>query len=221
VAAVIEEHTVSIGSRKSFYERLLRSVGSGLIDPIRRVAKFRPLAATLVIAALILSFAPGAIRQVRAANYVEAAVANHRSYLDGNLALGIRSDSSERVTSWFKGKVPFEFRLPQSTPGSTPTYQLSGASLVSYRGSPAALVVYEKKKERISLLIASSGSAVVAGGEEIPSGALMFHYRTNGGFKVVTWSTHGLSYALVSSVSGSAQESCMVCHQSLADHRSF
>jgi hypothetical protein len=221
VAAAVEEHTASIRARENFYERLLRNVGSGFADPARRVARLRLLAATLAVTALVLAFVPSAVRQVRAANYVETAVATHRSYLEGNHALGIRSDSPEQVTSWFTGKVPFQFRLPQSTPGSVPVYHLAGASLVSYRGSPAALVIYEKQKERISLFVASSESAAVAGGDEVRSGALTFHYRTDQGFKVVTWSNHGLSYALVSSVSGSARESCMVCHQSMADHQNF
>jgi anti-sigma factor RsiW len=221
VAAVLEQHSASIGAHENFYDRLLRRVGSGLADPVRGVARLTLIMATLAVTALILAFVPSAMRQVRAANYVETAVATHRSYLDGNLVLGIRSDSPEQVTSWFTGKVPFQFRLPQSTPGNIPAYQLSGGSLVSYQGSPAALVIYEKQKERISLLVASSQSAVVAGGEEVRSGALMFHYRTDQGFKVVTWSNHGLSYALVSSVSGSARESCMVCHQSMADHQNF
>jgi len=221
VAAIVEEHNTSIRARESFYERLLQVVGTGFADPARRFAKLRLVAATLAVIALFLAFVPNAVRQARAANYVETAVATHRSYLDGNLVLGIRSDSPEQVTSWFTGKLPFQFRLPQSTPGSIPAYQLSGASLVSYQGNPAALVIYEKQKERISLLVASSQSAVVAGGEEVRSGALMFHYRTDQGFKVVTWSNHGLSYALVSSVSGSARESCMVCHQSMADHQDF
>jgi anti-sigma factor RsiW len=220
VAADLEQHAASMADREDFRERLMRIVG-GLADPARRVARVRLLAATLAVTGLVLAFAPSALRQVRAANYVETAVTTHRSYLDGNLALGIRSDSPEQVTSWFTGKVPFPLRLPQSTPGSIPTYQLAGASLVSYRGSPAALVVYEKQKERISLLVASSQSATVAGGDEVRSGALTFHYRTDQGFKVVTWSNHGLSYALVSSVSGSARESCMVCHQSMADHQNF
>lgn len=220
VAADLEQHAASMADREDFREHLMRIVGD-LADPARRVARLRLLAATLAVTALVLAFAPSALRQVRAANYVETAVTTHRSYLDGNLALGIRSDSPEQVTSWFTGKVPFPLRLPQSTPGSIPTYQLAGASLVSYRGSPAALVVYEKQKERISLLVASSQSATVAGGDEVRSGALTFHYRTDQGFKVVTWSNHGLSYALVSSVSGSARESCMVCHQSMADHQNF
>ena len=70
-------------------------------------------------------------------------------------------------------------------------------------------------------MVASTDSAVVAGGDEVRAGNLIFHYRTDQRFKVVTWSNHGLSYALVSSVSGSARESCMVCHQSMADHHNF
>jgi anti-sigma factor RsiW len=221
VAVAVEKHSGPILASENFYKRLLRSVGNGFADPVRRVVRLRLLAATLAVTAMLLAFVPNAVRQVRAADYVETAVTTHRSYLDGNLALGIRSDSPEQVTSWFTGKVPFQFRLPQSTPGSIPTYQLAGASLVSYRGSPAALIIYEKQKERISLLVASSQSAAVAGGDEVRSGALTFHYRTDQGFKVVTWSNHGLTYALVSAVAGSARESCMVCHQSMADHQNF
>ena len=221
VAVAVEKHSGPILASENFYKRLLRSVGNGFADPVRRVVRLRLLAATLAVTAMLLAFVPNAVRQVRAADYVETAVTTHRSYLDGNLALGIRSDSPEQVSSWFTGKVPFQFRLPQSTPGSIPTYQLAGASLVSYRGSPAALIIYEKQKERISLLVASSQSAAVAGGDEVRSGALTFHYRTDQGFKVVTWSNHGLTYALVSAVAGSARESCMVCHQSMADHQNF
>jgi anti-sigma factor (TIGR02949 family) len=200
VATAVAQHTASIRARENIYERLLRMVGTGFADPARRVARLRLSVATLAVAALVLAFVPNVVRQARAANYVEAAVAAHRHYLDGNLPLGIRSDSPEQVAAWITGKVPFQFRLPnaQSNPGSIPVYQLAGASLVSYRGSPAALVIYEKQKERISLLVASSQSAVVAGGEEVRSSALMFHYRTDQSFKVVTWSNHGLSYALVS-----------------------
>ncbi|HUN61917.1 MAG TPA: zf-HC2 domain-containing protein [Candidatus Sulfotelmatobacter sp.] len=223
VSAAVEQYAAPLGAREGFYEQLWRSVGSGFADPARRVGRLRLLAATLAVTALVLAFVPDAVRQVRAANYVKTAVVAHRSYGEGNLALGIRSDSPEQVTAWFAGKVPFQFRLPnaQSVAGSTPTYHLTGASLVSYRGSPAALVTYEKQKEKISLLVASSQSAQVAGGEEVRYGALTFHYRTDQGLNVVTWSNHGLSYALVSSVSGSARQSCMVCHQSMADSQNF
>jgi mycothiol system anti-sigma-R factor len=225
VATAVERRTASTGTRENLYGRILRIVqtGSGLADPVRRVASLRVIAAMLAVTALVLAFVPSAVRQVRAADYVETAVATHRSYLDGKLPLELHSNSPEQVAEWFAGKVPFPFRLPRSqvTPDSPPLYQLTGASLVKYRGKPAALVTYQKQSQKISLMVASADSAVVAGGEEVRSGALMFHYRTNQGFNVVTWNNHGLSYALVSSVSGPARESCMICHQSMANPQNF
>jgi anti-sigma factor RsiW len=224
VAAMVEqEQPAAIDSRETFYERFLRFMRSEFGDPVRRFARVRLLAAVVGVALLALALVPNAVRHVRAADYVETAVTSHRSYLDGNLGLGIRSDSPEQVTSWFEGKVPFAFRLPnaQSTPGGAPKYQLAGASLVSYRGRPAALVIYNKEKEKISLLVASSDSATAAGGDEVRYGALLFHSQVERGFHVFTWSNHGLTYALVSSVSGSAQQSCMVCHESMKDHQNF
>jgi hypothetical protein len=61
----------------------------------------------------------------------------------------------------------------------------------------------------------------VAGGDEVRFGDLTFHYHNRESFKVITWRSHGLSYALVSSISGPAQQSCMVCHQNMADRDAF
>jgi anti-sigma factor RsiW len=176
-----------------------------------------------LLLAFLFAFVPNVVRQVRAASYVEAAVAAHRSYLDGDRPLGLRSNSPDLVTAWFADKVPFHFRLPnaQSAPNGTPSYRLTGASVVKYRGNPVALVTYEKENEKISLLAASGKSVPVTGGDEVRFADLIFHYRTEDGFKVITWNNHGLSYALVSSVSGPARDSCLVCHQNMTDHHSF
>jgi hypothetical protein len=163
------------------------------------------------------------VRNVRAADYVETAVVEHRSYLNGSLPIGFQCGSPELVTTWFAGKVPFDFHLPaaESDAESKPAYRLTGASVVSYKGDPAALVRYETDNEKISLLVVSSKSAVIAAGDEVRFGKLTFHYHTTAGFRVITWSNHGLSYALVSSVSGPARESCLVCHQSMTDKGAF
>jgi hypothetical protein len=62
---------------------------------------------------------------------------------------------------------------------------------------------------------------VVAGGNEVHFGNLTFHYHNESGFRVITWTNHGLAYALVSSVSGPAGASCLVCHQNMADRSNF
>jgi hypothetical protein len=63
----------------------------------------------------------------------------------------------------------------------------------------AALVIYETQKEKISLLVASTKCAAIAGGDEVRSASLLFHYFSREEFKVITWSNHGLSNGLVSS----------------------
>jgi hypothetical protein len=166
---------------------------------------------------------PNIVQNVRAASYVETALTNHNRYLHGELSPGIRTKSPEAVTAWFADKLAFQFRLPTSEAAlqANPTYELAGASVVQYRGIPAAMVHYEARSGTISLLVESSKAAVVAGGDVSHYGALMFHYRNEGRFNVITWSAHSLSYALVSSIASSAQEPCMVCHQSMADHGQF
>jgi anti-sigma factor RsiW len=163
------------------------------------------------------------VRNVQAASYVETAVEKHQKYLSGNLPAGLQTTSSEAVTAWFAGTVPFDFRLPTSgsAPEKRPVYRLTGAALVNYKGKPAALVTYEAQNDKISLLVDSSSSAIVAGGDEVRFGQLTFHYYNNSGFRVITWSNHGLSYALVSSVSGPARASCLVCHKNMTDGSDF
>jgi hypothetical protein len=163
---------------------------------------------------------PNVVRRVHAARYVETAVAVHRSYLEGSLAPEIRSDSPAFVTAWSAGKVPFDFRLPAAR-DSNPPYHLAGARLVNYRGHHAALVIYETQREKISLLVTSNKWAAIARGDEVRSGNLVFHYFGRENFKVITWGNHGLSYALVSSLSASARESCLVCHQNMSDREVF
>ena len=221
VSAAVLQHSGS-PARIGFYASTFQILQT-LVNPARRVLNMRMLALVVLLLGFLFAFVPIVARQVRAASYVEAAVATHRGYLEGSRQLELRSSSPELVTAWFADKVSFPFRLPnaQSTPNSTPAYRLTGAGLVSYRGSKAALVTYENEAGKISLLVASSKAAPVAGGDEVHFGRLIFHYRTANGFKVITWSNHGLSYALVSSVSGSARESCLVCHQNMADRHTF
>jgi mycothiol system anti-sigma-R factor len=185
---------------------------------------WRILVPAVLAIALALLLVPNITRKVRASSYVETAIATHAGYLNGSVKPDIRSSSPEVVAAWFLGKVPFQLRLraPDQAPGARSSYRLIGASLVVYRGSPAALVLYEtQSEEKISLLVASSKSAIVGGGDEIRFGTLTFHYRSQAGFEIITWSNLGLSYALVSSISGSARESCLVCHQNMADRDGF
>jgi mycothiol system anti-sigma-R factor len=224
-ARVIAAQHVSVSGQtpNSIGKRVLRLLKPSLQAPEFPMFRWSALAAMALVFMLGMVFIPTIARHARAATYVEAALTTHRSYLDGKLPLEIESDSPEAVTAWFAGKVPFDFRLPmsQASPNGEPAYRQVGARLVNYRGGYAALVAYAMKNERISLLVASDKAAEAYGGEEIRSRGLTFHYHTKVGFNVITWSTHGLTYALVSELHTSARQSCLVCHQNMADKNEF
>lgn len=207
--------------------RLRRRILRVLARPLQSAGGGFPRWAVLVAAILLVAAGllpiPGILRQASANSYIEAAVAAHRGSLNGSLPLEIKSESPSAVTAWFAGKVPFKFRLPEVAEevGHEQVYQLSGGRLVNYKDGYAALVSYQMQQQTISLLVSSSKSAAAAGGEEVPSGGVVFHYSKQMGFAVITWSTHGLTYALVSSLPGSGRQSCMVCHQNMANGDHF
>jgi anti-sigma factor RsiW len=217
VGAVVEQ-TASGGSAGPSRDRHLRTV------PPQHWARWVAIAAMLLVI-LGLALAPAIVQRAAAATFIDKAVTTHRIYQDNQLPLEIRSDSPAAITAWFADKVPFQFRLPapQTQPDAHPAYTLTGARLVTYKRENAALVTYQMKAETITLLIASSRTAVALGGDEVRSGGLTFHYRTKAGLNVITWSVHELTYALVSPMhgSGSAQRSCLVCHQNMTDKNDF
>jgi anti-sigma factor RsiW len=219
VSEILRQHPAA-GNAEGIYGRVLGILQRSFPNRWPHLLSWGMLVTALMVVALCLSFVPGVVRRVHASSYVETAIAVHRSYLEGSLDVQIQSDSPTLVSAWFAGKVPFDFRLPAARDGN-PVYRLAGARLVSYRGHDAALVIYEAQREKISLLVASNKYAAIAGGDEVRSANLVFHYFSREKFKVITWSNHGLSYALVSSLSASARQSCLVCHQNMSDRDVF
>jgi anti-sigma factor RsiW len=228
----VREHTLGIVHSNQYGtifapKRLRRRLLHILSRPFRSDAHpalyWKLSTAAVLLLVLALVGIPTFVQRAHATTFVDTAAATHRSYLDGKLPLEIQTSSPAVVTAWFANKVGFHFQLPasQEVQGREQPYRLMGARLVNYQGTYAVLTTYEMQGKKISLLVASGKFATVAGGEEVRSGDLTFHYYGVGGFKVITWSNHGLSYALVSSYSGSAQQSCLVCHQNMADHENF
>ncbi len=147
------------------------------------------------------------------------AVTTHQRYLQGKLPLEIASESPERISGWFEGKVPFRLTLPnyQELSGQERLYNLEGARLVGFKNDYAAYVAYQMGKRPIGLVVAGDNVVQPSGGELIWSNGLTFHYDTLDGLKVITWSDRGLTYALVSDMEERGQRSCLVCHVGTKD----
>ena len=59
--------------------------------------------------------------------------------------------------------------------------------------------------------------AVASEGVEVNFQEGKFPYGMVDGYKVVTWSLHGSTYALVSQEGNATQQSCMICHSAMRD----
>ena len=151
--------------------------------------------------------------------FATMAADHHLRHTRGQLPLEIESSDPQRISQWFENKVNFNVKLPsyQETSGQDILYQLEGARLVNYQNDYAAYVSYHMKDRLISLVITSELLAHPAGGEEIASRGLTFHFNAIDGLKVITWSDRGLTYALVSDLEERGQQSCIVCHQGTKD----
>ena len=150
--------------------------------------------------------------------FAKFAVTTHKN-AQGNLVLDVRSDSQQTVNEWFKAKLPFSFVLPASppAPGEERPYQLEGARLVQVGGKIAVYIAYRMETGLVSLIVAPDSVAVASGGVTVDFKKVSFHYRMVEGYKVVTWSLRGRTYALVSQEGNNTQQSCMVCHSPMKD----
>ncbi len=151
--------------------------------------------------------------------YAEIAVTMHRQYAQGNLALDARSESLQTLNEWFKARSPFPLDLPASpaAPGEERPYRLEGARLVRVGGKTAIYIAYRMQTGPVSLMVTPDSVARPSGGVRVDYKKVSFHYRMVHGYKVVTWSLQGKTYALVSQEGNRTQRSCMVCHSAMRD----
>jgi anti-sigma factor RsiW len=96
-------------------------------------------------------------------------------------------------------------------------YRLEGARLVEVRGKPATYIAYRMQTGPVGLMVTRDSVAVASGGVQVDYRKVSFHYVMVEGYKVATWSIHGLTYALVSQEGNRTQQSCMVCHSAMGD----
>ena len=198
--------------------------------PIWQGVKWLAPASALIVVAAVLGTWPTSSRtSLSGAQFAELAVNTHRQHAQGNLALEFRSDSQQALNQWLKAKSPFSLVLPASSliPGEKRPFRPEGARVVRVGANRADFIAYQMESSDLasngsqpgdaSLMVIPASVAVASGGVEAPFTKVSFHYATVNGYKVVTWSVHGLTYALVSQEGNSTQRSCMVCHSAMRD----
>ena len=212
-------------------EKLLPKVKAPpLTDPIRpsvwsssrRLWQFMrwlvPAAALMVVVSVLATISSSHKRPLSGNKFAEFAVHAHRQHGLGKLALDIHTDSQQMLNEWFR-KLPFSLALPASpaAPGEDRPYRLEGARLVQVAGKPAVYIAYQLQTGPAGLVVTPDSVAVASGGVEVDYKKVTFYYRMVEGYKVVTWSLRGRTYALVSQEGNNTQRSCMVCHSAMRD----
>ena len=185
---------------------------------------FASALALMIMVAVLGTRSPSNPRPLAGSQFAEFAVRAHRQHALGHLALDVRTDSQQALNEWFETKAQFSLVLPASpaVPGEEQPNRLEGARLVQVGGKTAAFIAYQMStaqmpKAAVSLIVAPDSVAVASGGVVADFKKVSFHYATLEGYKVVTWSVHGRTYALVSQEGNSTQRSCMVCHSAMHD----
>jgi len=178
-----------------------------------------PAAALIVIIGVLATRPPSSPALLSGPRLAEFAVSTYKQHARGSLALDVRSESQQALNEWFKMKSPFSLALPASpaAPGEERPYRLEGARLVQLGGKTAAYIAYRMQTGPVGLMVTPDSVAVASGGVEVDFKKVSFHYGMVEGYKVVSWSIHGLTYALVSQEGNSTQQSCMVCHSAMRD----
>ena len=177
-----------------------------------------PAGALLVLVTLLsagrLSSAPLSGREL-----AQFAANTHKQHFQGKMALDLQSDSQPLLNEWLHKKSEFSLALPASSdvPRDGLPYRLEGARLVNVHNKTAVYIAYQMEANSASLIVTPASVAVATGGVEAAFKKVSFHYYTIQNYKVVTWSVHGLTYALVSEEGNRTQRSCMVCHSAMRD----
>jgi len=198
--------------------------------PLWQSMKWLAPAGAVILIVGFLSIRPTLSRtSLSGEQFAEVAVRTHQRHVQGNLVLDIRSESQQTLNEWLKTRSPFFHELPASpaVPGEERPYHPEGARLVQIGSNKAAFIAYRMETSWVrrthttpaaaSLMVIPASVTTATGGLELRFSKVSFHYATVDGYKVVTWSVHGLTYALVSEEGNSTQRSCMVCHSAMRD----
>jgi len=177
IEAALRDHA-RIPAPASLHRRLeRRHLGRG-----RRwlVPSLTAAAGAIAAAAFVLLVVRPAPPQLDVAS---EAVGDHQRVLAGR-DLGVEVSDMHQVKPWFAGKIDF---VPPITFLGDDEFPLRGGDVAVFLGHKAAAFVYARRLHVISLFVFEADS--------VPAGE-----QTIRGFHVLTWSSGGFGFALVSDV---------------------
>jgi hypothetical protein len=106
--------------------------------------------------------------------------------------------------------LDFPILIPQE---EVSNMRLVGGRLIHLRDEKkAALLIFESKKGKVSLLMTSPQLFQDIGGKVIPFKNIYFYMTHYRGYYALAWTDPQLSYVLVSDEKARITEACRICH---------
>jgi anti-sigma factor RsiW len=138
-------------------------------------------------AALILAVLAGGSFFLRRSGdpLVAELVDQHVVALSSANPVDVISEDRHTVKPWFQGRLPFTFNLPELTGTNL---QLLGGKVTYLQQRPAAQLLYQAGRHKISVFVAQDGSGAIRAG-------------STAAFNVHHWSAQGLQFYVVSDAS--------------------
>jgi hypothetical protein len=173
----------------------------------------------LILIVGLIATRPLSSKPLTGLEFAEFAADVHTQHASGELALDVEAQSEQVLNQWLAAKSQLSLMLPANPPpmGEQRPYHLAGAKLVTVHKQNAVYISYHVPTGPAGLIVAPEALASASGGVQVDFKKVTFHYRMIHQYKVVTWSVHGLTYALVSQEGTRTQQSCMVCHSAMRD----
>jgi anti-sigma factor (TIGR02949 family) len=132
----------------------------------------------------------------------DASVEQHRKLSQGLLPLDIARVSPKDAERWFSSKLSFNVTLPEL---KSQHLNFLGGRISHLRDIDVAALEYQVDGKNVSLFVIPAEEYQRLGLRPEPK----FKLVNRSGYDVITWSSHGVAYALVSEIGG---RSCTVCH---------
>ncbi len=141
---------------------------------------------------------------------VKAAVENHVGIMKGKIPFDIMSSEPSVILKWLEQGLDFPILIPQE---EVSNMRLVGGRLVRLRDEKkAALLTFESKEGKVSLLMTSPQLFQGIEGKVIPFKNINFYMTHYRGYYALAWTDPRLSYVLVSDEKARITEACRICH---------
>ena len=175
------------------------------------------LAAAIVLA-LTWYFVFRAPLQVRVAPFPpnaleQRAVAEHARHAKRAQTWQLQTADGHQLQSWLLERAGLFAHLPEQRPADDARHlRLVGTTLLSLQGIDAAAIGYEIDEQPVTLVTAKLFQVKDAPAEARFSKDITYRFELAQGFHVLSWSTDGQAYVLVSQLPHYGEQGCFLCH---------